>query len=145
MTALESHLQECAAITHRIREGIAPEPLTDEMMDKIPISKPVVPAECVTPAPQGIPDQVRSFMGADQRKATAWNRLHARLTPDGRGTVSAADLTMDGYIDVSYAKGFLSALADIGYLTAVVGRRTALVTQANWMRPVYLTQYRRAA
>ena len=116
-TMMEDHLQESLRIGARIREGLAPEPLTDDLLDKLPpITAPVVPAECETPKPIEISTAAVAFVGKNVKRQTMYGKMYRKLADEGR--VNASDLTSDGYIGISEGRDFLASMADLGVLIA---------------------------
>jgi hypothetical protein len=134
-TMLEQHLQDCAALTDRIRRGLAPEPLTDDLTDRLP--RAIVPAECDTPAPSApkpieIPADVAAWIAKDEKRVTMLKLLTAALAEGER--VTAARLTQDGYIRLANACDFLHELQKRGAMLIVPGSQAMATYQGNRVR-----------
>jgi hypothetical protein len=134
-TDLESYLQDIAYVCDRIRDGRAPEPLTDEMMDKLP--KAIVPAECDTPAPPApkpieIPPHVEAWINKDEKRRTMKKLMTIALSEGEK--VTAARLTQDGYIRLANACDFLMELTKRGALLVVPGAQAMTTYQGSRVR-----------
>lgn len=142
-TQLESHLHDMLAASDRILNGLAPEPLTDDLLDKIPpvgptppITTAVTPASVPdVPAPIEVHQAAIAYVGKNVKRQTMLGKMFRAIVATGR--VSADDLRQDGFITMNDGIEFLRHMVSLGVVHVTMRGAQVIVGGKRYQVSVY--------
>ena len=142
-TQLESHLQDMLAASDRILNGFAPEPMSDDLLDKIPpvgptppITTAVTPANVPdVPAPIEVHQAAIAYVGKSVKRQTMLGKMFRAIVATGR--VSADDLRQDGFISMNDGIEFLRHMVSLGVVHVTMRGAQVIVGGKRYQVSVY--------
>lgn len=142
-TDLESCLQDMLAASDRILNGFAPEPLSDDLLDKIP---PVGPTPPITealapavvpdvPAPIEVHQAAIAYVGKNVKRQTMLGKTFRALATNG--TVNPDDLRQEGFISMNDGIAFLRDMVRLGVVHVTMRGAQVFVGGKRYQVSVY--------
>lgn len=143
-TQLESHLHDMLAASDRILNGFAPEPLSDDLLEKIParvgptppITEALAPANVPdVPAPIEVHQAAIAYVGKSVKRQTMLGKMFRAIVATGR--VSADDLRQDGFITMNDGIEFLRHMVSLGVVHVTMRGAQVIVGGKRYQVSVY--------